>query len=363
MRLNSLLSISVLLVSQIFFAQNTFISTNHFLILHTQDYYSGIDGALSTEVRIDSRNQRVANKIETQTTLTSSRNEKKTDTSFIAYNQKGMITTVNNERVQLSITYENDTLIKHYHQVTKKRTIEAFYTYDSLSKQITALKETKNDKPHFELERHYNDKGKIVYEKKKGGKKLTNTYEMKYTYSDDNKLSKIEYYKNNKLINVWNYDCSEKGELEKDVKKSDVTQSSTCSWNEENNDNSYITYTRFIKDKKTYLTKAYYTADSVLHRQEHYVKETQLTNSLETTPFTSLRKYYKKNGKVNSSTLTVLNEDKTVKYVIRTYFNFLSTYQYQSENTYNAQQLLTAKKTTIKGKEAPKTTFSYTFYQ
>jgi hypothetical protein len=84
------------------------------------------------------------------------------------------VTSIQNEYFNLSITYDNDTLINSFHQQGKKKTTEAFYIYDSVTKQLISLKEFVNDKLFFEIERTYNKEGVLINESEKCMIILTN---------------------------------------------------------------------------------------------------------------------------------------------------------------------------------------------
>jgi hypothetical protein len=397
MRLNSTLSLLFIVTYQSISAQLYYRSQPHLQLTWTVNHYTGIDYSFSANTIRSAQQLLIDNKIASQETETTIKGRKSTITS-IKYNKKGLVTSIQNEYFNLSITYDNDTLINYFHQQGKKKTTEAFYIYDSVTKQLISLKEFVNDKLFFEIERTYNKEGVLIYESekmydntyellrkyneygklvfekiktknrntemenqynenhllihelKRSGRKFQNTYEIKHTYDTHNQKTKTEYYKNGNLSHVWNYDCSEKGELLSTPTATSVSQNSSCSWKEENNDNSFITYNRTIRNKEVLLSKSYFTADSIFYKREEFKNETQLVYAYTKTTSSTLKTRYNKKGKQASFELILFNEQQAEKYVLKNYFYFFKNKLHETENTYNSEGLITRKTITQNGK-------------
>ncbi len=226
-----------------------------------------------------------------QVNLTRTYKGKESSTS-IEYNAQGRLVHSKNDNFERTSTYLNDTLEINRVIVHNGKT--------------SVLKRTYNEQGKLVLEEKWEeDKLKTKIENTYRGDQLTNAkllykgdqYEMKYEFNEDQKLTRSDFYKNNKLKQSWNYSCRPEGEAL--VASKNEMISSKCEYRDESADGSYAIFTRTIKNGNIQLIKETYSKDSVRLLQEIFHDDTVLVSKVEYNKNETIHSSYKK-GKVYS---------------------------------------------------------------
>lgn len=299
----------------------------------------------------------ISNKVSTKTTYISKKGRKiKCETT--TFNKKGLLISFSSEKRKVLNVWKNDTLLLTRSIFKNNDSSRIEYQYNDNNKCI-GYKNFRGNKLKFECQIQYDEAGNEISRKNLYGKHLKNSSEMKYFYNLQKKKIKTEHYINNKLISTWNYDCSDKGDLSK---TNEISRSSTCKWNEDFNDGSYIIYSRTLNRNSSFLDKHYYTKDSVLLKSERYESDSILTSSFIIEKGFSQQIHFKKNNKINYSNITFRNDKKQIINEHRTYYHILSTQIYSDHISYDSKNLITQIEKWQNNKLKSKQSFEYTYY-
>lgn len=298
------------------------------------------------------------------------------------YTENGLLTRWVHENGNINYFYE-DTLLTRTEWVNKKGSGKTERTYKNGLLSFESNYRNNQLTNTFSFE--FNDYKRLTqhdfvnYKRKKA-----NRYSMNYEYNDQQKLAKTIYKANGKIVNTWNYDCSEKGvQLTKEQTKTEVL-SSVCTFEEAFADGRYVVYNRKLKRGKEYLTKNTFSKDSVLMLSEEFKNDSILyfrtTYDPNKTTIESFNKRGKiisgyisefsennqtrtnlgKGGKITSSSITRSNANKQL--LSMTYFKknrkILSQFTYQ----YDDNDLVTKYTHSYKGKHLSVRNYTYTFY-
>lgn len=206
------------------------------------------------------------------------------------FNALGRLTKLTSKNTTRKFEYQNDTLPIYIFEQYKKNIKETKIAYEN-GKRVKQ-ENFRNSKLTQSREYVYNAAGKISVSKWKFKR---NYGEMRYSYNAQNKMTRSEQYRKGKLKNVWVYECKPEGQDLASAKNEIL--SSTCSYNEESADGSYIVFKRDIKYGKPYLLKRHYSKDSVLFLSEYFENDSILTSSNRYNPETKTwtnNRFYKK---------------------------------------------------------------------
>lgn len=124
------------------------------------------------------------------------------------------------------------------------------------------------------------------------------------------KITMATYFVDGKLRKKWDYSCNEKGVAANP--KVDAV-SSYCTYNQENNDGSYSTYVRSIKNGDVYLTQTDFSADSTKIRSMEYLNDTILVRKSDYQGNKIATSHYNKKGKLE---YTWENENNDQQHVV-----------------------------------------------
>ncbi|GEM_PF-4994026 len=224
------------------------------------------------------------------------------------YNSKGRVIESNYPNGGQKINYNSDTIVTENIIFHHKKYSKTEYLIDN---QTFITRETNNENKIIkECITKKNENGKPISSYTRFGKKMEFSTEVKLFYNSDGKIEKRQHFKNDILVQEWNYDCSKEGKL---VKKENVFASSTCIWQDQKNDGSYTTYLREIKNGKSYLSKYEYSKDSVPLSVKIYLQDTILLTSSEKFGATEIVKHYNIKGKlIKLNTIISNNEGKQI---------------------------------------------------
>lgn len=272
---------------------------------------------------------------------------KERSTYQVQFNESGDLSSVNRKDDSTFYSYAGGDLTEV--RTTGKKGHKVSYAYDNSN---IKLKESfSKGKLTSRLLVNYDIDQNVELSMLQNGRKLKNTYVMTYVYDND-QVSNQKFLKNEKILKEWNFKCKPEGE-----EVSSKVLTNVCRFSEESNDGSYITYVRRIEDKKERLFKSYYSKDSVMYKSESFKNDTILvglsTYSKEETVHTTysdkgkivyiwktkfdqmhrpIEQIYASKGRLDkgSKTITVYNEDGTVKTKERSYKGKLSSvYAYE----------------------------------
>ncbi|MGV3630892.1 MAG: hypothetical protein ACO1O6_06790 [Bacteroidota bacterium] len=233
--------------------------------------YYFLDG--EREFEFAPRKKRIALHI-TKVTRTFVSKKGKKNVSELEFNPKGRLIHSKNQtgKFEYKASFLSDTLEVYSSSTSRKQTTEMKREFTNGLK--TQEEKIKNGKRDYRLEISYNTSGKIsesrVLRKNK-------RYKMCYEYNTEGKLAKNTYFKNDKLIKSWNYECKPEGALEASNKNEMI--SSKCEYRQESSDGSYIVYERTLMHGKPYLHEKKFTRDSVLYETNDYVRDSIRTKS------------------------------------------------------------------------------------
>ncbi|MCH2229343.1 MAG: hypothetical protein MK105_03270 [Crocinitomicaceae bacterium] len=266
----------------------------------------------------------------------------------VKFNESGDISEVNREDKNTFYHYNEGDLVQI--QTTGKRSSQVNYAYNNSNIELKEI--YAKGKLTSRLLVNYDTDNNVELSMFQNGRKLKNTYVMKYAYEND-KVRHQEFIKNNRILKQWDFKCKPEGE-----EKSSKNLTNICKFSEESNDGSYIEYVRRIQEKKERLYKYYYSKDSVMYKSETFKNDTILVasgayseNEKISTQYTDkgkisylwkttydsehrpIEQIYASKGKIDkgSKTVTVYNEDGTVKtkqYSYKGKLNSVFTYEY-----------------------------------
>lgn len=249
--------------------------------------------------------------VTTKSVYISKKNKKQETNSFTSLNNFGRVLEIKSDYGHKKFEYESDTLLTYGSEKYKKTLLEKKFFYEN-GKRIK-MESFRNSKLISSKEFAYNAAGKLVISK---WKYKRNWGEMKYTYNAQNKLSRSEQYRKGKLKNVWVYDCKPEGQDLASAKNEIL--SSTCTYNEENADGSYIVFKRDIKYGKPYLLKQHFAKDSVLFLSEYFENDTILVsaNRFNASTQTWTNNNYRKNKLISQEIVKYGDHKRAVSWEI-----------------------------------------------
>ncbi len=183
------------------------------------------------------------------------------------YNSQGLLTSYRFNDNVTDYVY-NDTLLLETTYQWKKHTSRTIHTYSGDKRIMT--QDFRDGKLVQELTFMYDGEHCIKstcveYDHRRRVSTLEHTVDPL-----TGKVVKATYFVNGKLKKKWDYSCNDKG-VATDAKIEAV--SSYCTYNQENNDGSYSTFARSIREGKVYLTQTDFNADSTRIRTVEYLND------------------------------------------------------------------------------------------
>lgn len=217
------------------------------------------------------------------------------------FNSKGRLSSIEGKDKKIIYTYVDDTLLVKVEKITSGKKIIIEKSYDG--KKLKSVNYKSNDEDIYSENYAFTSFGQIQQSKVVHHKK-NRTYEMFYTYNDQNKLTLTEYKYNGKLIKSWNHECKPEGV---DTKPQSETDVNVCKFNEEYSDGSYIVYTRRIYNESSSLQKDYFSKDSLLMKTEMFDNDSILQRRYIHNKNETITELYKK-GELNNKHVERLND-------------------------------------------------------
>lgn len=264
--------------------------------------------------------------------------------SKIFYNKKGRITRI--EKVdrkgrifKLVANYSNDTLLTHYEITHDKIQDDVRFEYNKEGK-LTHLMHLRNGEKHYEIKKYYMGEYLLETASTDYSKRKPKTYKILRSINKEGKVLRIDYFTNDKLERVWEYDCSDKG-VEVKPKKTDdgVPSSSSCSWRSESNDGSYTLYYRTLNGKHINLYERHFRNDSVLISTNTYDEKDRLKYETIYYENHKINLFYKSNGKIKWYKTEVLDPELGAV-ASTTVYNGLGKSHNSIRKTYNEKGLI-----------------------
>ncbi len=273
--------------------------------------------------------------------------------SVLSYNHAGKVLHSSGKNYKIDYTYQNDSLLTNTVSVRKNKVYAVNSTYEN--GQIASRETLKNGKPESRMLFVRNAQNKITSSKLVKDRK---TYEIRYAYNDEGKMSKSVYLINGKVKKEWIYECKPEGEI---VASKTEAISSVCTYREESADGSYITFTRSLQEGKPYLFKQTFSKDSVLIQSQKFLNDTTLVWENKKQGNVETVSSFKKSGKLNYKQVNVYNEKGSL--VSREYFH-KNPSKSQTKSVFELNADGTAKSRTFywKGKLQTSASFEYSFY-
>lgn len=366
----TLVAFSILLSVTVFSQHHNFhFSMNHpvihdengeFIWFHPLELVSSVESKKTLD-------KRLANKLQTIQKTSYDRKGEKEYTSTHKFNELGRITSINSFKHKgdktwtYQITYFNDSLInkvavKNY----KGDSIIYNYSYEEINGELyfKGSEQIKNGKIENSNTITRNEAGKPTSKLQLYDRNLKHSSETKSYYSEDNQLIKTEYYHDNELQSVYNYDCNAEG---KKIENKKVESSDICKWTEDRGDGSYLKYSRSTNEKKNYLSVSLYDKDSSFVYYKRFLNDTILVsfqyNYNDKRTFI-MRDFDEKQRMTWSEKKTYDNNHNLLE---REYINYRrkNTYISTKINTYNSERLLVSKTTYVNHKKPYKTSYTY----
>lgn len=311
--------------------------------------------------------KRISNKMNSIQKTSYTKKGEKDLTVTHTFNQLGRIVSThylqhkNNKTWSDKINYFNDSLINQV--VTKKYngdTITYNYFYETIEGKLyyKGYETSKNQKIVRSKLITRNKAGKTTSNLQRFGHKLKHSSETKSYYSEDNQLVKTEYYYDNKLKSVYNYDCNAEGKKVEDKK---IKTSDVCKWTEERRDGSYINYSRSTNEKKNYLSVSLYDKDSAFVYWKKYLNDSILVESRNYYHDTRIEVYRRFNDKqkLKNSYKYIYDENRNVLEYEYINYRRKHTYVQTKINSYNSDNLLETNTRYGNHKKPYTTTYSY----
>ena len=248
------------------------------------------------------------------------------------FNAEGRIIHRKNSFEEVTLNYV-DTLLLETINVRKKTTEKITYSYDDQDRLIES-KKYRNNKLVSAYRIDYFKQHKRSLVEYTVYKKKTEVYQLKTSYDSllEKPISAI-YISNGKLEKTWDYSCDEKGKLAATSNEALVSQ---CNFQQENNDGSYSTFSRTIRDGKNYLTQIDYSKDSLFLGYYQFYNDSILIAKTSKLGNRTEYETFSEKGKFKSKTIFLKddqgNDLSTISYTKRNKVISSVYAQYDSHN-------------------------------
>ncbi len=289
-------------------------------------------------------NSRAENDVQSRLSVRVNEKNDTISSAYTIYNRKGRVIRhegVDNKgrKTLMVLSYKNDTLLTRYEAKRHKNNDVVTFEYN-LDGNLTHLFHKKNGEKHYEIIKNYMGKHLLEFTSIDYSKRNPKTYKILKSIREDGKVMRIDYYTNDKLERVWEYDCSEKGVEVKPKKSEDgIPQSSSCSWKAESSDSSYTLYHRTLSGKHIHLYENHYSADSILMEAKTYDEEERLKYDARYYDNHKITAVYKPNGKIRSYYTEVVDPELGSVAKTSVYYGLFKSHS-SVRKTHNAKGLL-----------------------
>lgn len=286
--------------------------------------------------------------------------------AYTTYNKKGRIIRHEGEdkkgrKTQIVLSYQSDTLLTRYELKYHKNHKVVTFKYNT-DGNLTHLLHTKNGENHYEITKHYMGKHLLEFASIDYSKRNPKTYKMLKSIDKDGKVLRIDYYTNDNLERVWEYDCSDKGVEVKPKKSEDgISQSSSCSWKAESSDDSYTLYHRTLNGKHIRLYERHFSADSVLVQTKTYDEDDRLKYESRYYDNHKITVIYKPNGKIRSYYTEVLDPELGMVAKTSVYYGLFKSHS-SVRKTHNEKGLL-VESDRYSNNDQTKATMTYSYFE
>lgn len=274
-------------------------------------------------------------------------------TSYLNYNKQGKIICRAYESDSVFFSYK-DTLLVATQRDAKKDRFKTLYQYDDQSRLVERQAYKNNQLVSRLTLGYFLDKKRSFVTQESFGRKKRE-FRMNYAYDSLlNQLTKSEFLVDGTVKRVWIYECNDRG---KAVDPKLEAMSSSCRYEQANNDGSYSVFNRTLQDGKFILFETMFTKDSVSCGFRRFENDSILVyEQLEKGNTTESRNFSKK-GKFRSKSINTINDEGNP--IVREYQNKRGKILSRLEFTYD-ERGLPILLTTSHGKQI--TRFEYTFY-
>lgn len=237
-------------------------------------------------------NAPLINKVKTVTFYTVSKSGKERFSSERTFDSNGRLIRKKSKNNTVDFKF-TDTLLTEIIRSTGKHHFNTRILYDAQAR-IVKIVVFEDDKLAKETNyTYFTDQKTSLVEKKIYGRK-TRTYRLETDFDPLLKTAtESRYTINGKLIKHWTYSCDQKGKLEQ-KKVEEVTQ---CQYYSSNNDGSYISYTRTIRDGNDVLNESHFSKDSVLVEYNIFLHDSILISRYRNFNNTIVSEGFNKDGK------------------------------------------------------------------
>jgi hypothetical protein len=273
------------------------------------------------------------------------------------YNRDGRIVSAISGKRRTDYSYSDSLLVEITTTSPKNRTKKVTYQYNEQGDLATSSEFTDGkltDQYRFGYAGNICTLGEHI--SLSGRKK--HVYVMKKEVSAEGKVLKAIYLKDGEIERTWDYSCSDRGTVVEE-KKDDETN--VCKYEQQNNDGSYILYTRTLYKGKPYLTEVSYNADSVMTSWREFSSDSiMVRENIYSAQLEQFNRYTKK-GKYKYGFAYVLDDQKR-KTEVRS-LNKKGKVISFSTFSYNDKGLITERNMNYgHGRKWDKEIFEYIFY-
>ena len=229
--------------------------------------------------------------------------KRKFETRYI-YNENGKIAAKMYKSDTVNFTYK-DTLLIEVARKDRKDIHLTTYQYDDQNR-LTGKEYRKNNKLISQTTIGYYKKKmrsfteEVNFDKKKHVYRIDNQYDTLL-----NRVERSLYTVDGKTKRVWNYECDERGKPEKSKVEA---VSSSCVYNQSNNDGSFSVFSRNLQNGEYILYETLYAKDSVVYGFRRFEKDTILVYEQIKTDLNTVSKNFSDKGKLKS-TVTKTEDD------------------------------------------------------
>lgn len=221
------------------------------------------------------------------------------------YNEDGKIAAKIYKSDTVNFRY-NDTLLIELVRKNRKGIHVTTYQYDEQNR-LTGKEYRKNNKLISQTTiGYYKDKKRSFteeanFDKKKHVYRIDNQYDTLL-----NRVERTTYAVDGKIKRIWNFECDERGKPEKSKVEA---ISSSCVYNQSNNDGSYSVFTRNLQNGEYILYETLYASDSTNYGFRRFEKDTILVYEQIKNDRITVSKYFSNKGKFSHSTTKTEDEN------------------------------------------------------
>lgn len=286
------------------------------------------------------------------TGFSAGKNQKLKHVSTTVYNEQGLLLSRCTAKDTTVFAYR-DTLLVSIDRRNRRNHRITTIGYDGESR-VVSMQIEKNGKLERSCTAAYFDGEKRTYTEERTFGRRGHVYRLEHDYDTlPGRISGSRYLIDGKVKRTWNYECSEQGKM--NPPKTEEL-SSSCRYEQVNNDGSYSVFNRQLRDGKFSLIEATYSRDSVLISYRRYSNDTLLVYEQVTTGNITETKYFSEKGRLRRSGKSVKNDfGHQIEY---TSFNRRGKETYHSKTEFNDHNLPVS----VNSTSGSHYRFEYTFF-